>query len=164
MQAEKRRFSEMKARGPGAPRFAGRAAILFGDGSLFSLSAAYRPLRIFLFCGISGRCAFSFSTAYQAVAYIWIFRAVLRAFRKAGRGVPKRTRLPEQPAGKRKATQRVAWSWWPDLNRRPADYESAALPTEPHQHQRDYYSREAGVCQEVKGKKNGIFIDSEFPK
>ena len=28
------------------------------------------------------------------------------------------------------------WSWWPDLNRRPADYESAALPTEPHQHAR----------------------------
>ena len=27
----------------------------------------------------------------------------------------------------------VFWSWWPDLNRRPADYESAALPTEPHQ-------------------------------
>ena len=26
------------------------------------------------------------------------------------------------------------WSYWPDLNRRPADYESAALPTEPHQH------------------------------
>ncbi len=25
------------------------------------------------------------------------------------------------------------WSWWPDSNRRPADYESAALPTEPHQ-------------------------------
>ena len=24
-----------------------------------------------------------------------------------------------------------AWSYWPDLNRRPADYESAALPTEP---------------------------------
>ena len=23
------------------------------------------------------------------------------------------------------------WSYWPDLNRRPADYESAALPTEP---------------------------------
>ena len=153
----------MKARGPGAPRFAGRAAILFGDGSLFSLSAAYRPLRIFLFCGISGRCAFSFSAAYQAVAYIWIFRAVLRAFRKAGGGSEE-----NDAAGatrrKKKATQRVAWSWWPDLNRRPADYESAALPTEPHQHQRDYYSREAGVCQEVKGKKNGIFIDSEFPK
>lgn len=28
----------------------------------------------------------------------------------------------------------LTWSWWPDLNRRPADYESAALPTEPHQH------------------------------
>ena len=25
----------------------------------------------------------------------------------------------------------LAWSYWPDLNRRPADYESAALPTEP---------------------------------
>ena len=25
------------------------------------------------------------------------------------------------------------WSYWPDLNRRPADYESAALPTEPQQ-------------------------------
>ena len=25
----------------------------------------------------------------------------------------------------------VFWSYWPDLNRRPADYESAALPTEP---------------------------------
>ena len=23
------------------------------------------------------------------------------------------------------------WSYWPDSNRRPADYESAALPTEP---------------------------------
>ena len=47
--------------------------------------------------------------------------------------------------GKKKApTHRVfndvsglfTWSWWPDLNRRPADYESAALPTEPHQHAR----------------------------
>ena len=45
--------------------------------------------------------------------------------------------------GKKKApTHRVfndvsglfTWSWWPDLNRRPADYESAALPTELHQH------------------------------
>ena len=27
----------------------------------------------------------------------------------------------------------LLWSWWPDLNRRPADYESAALPTELHQ-------------------------------
>ena len=27
--------------------------------------------------------------------------------------------------------QLLFWSYWPDLNRRPADYESAALPTEP---------------------------------
>ncbi len=25
------------------------------------------------------------------------------------------------------------WSWWTDLNPRPADYKSAALPTELHQ-------------------------------
>lgn len=25
------------------------------------------------------------------------------------------------------------WSWWPDLNRRPTDYESVALPAELHQ-------------------------------
>ena len=26
------------------------------------------------------------------------------------------------------------WSLWAGSNRRPADYESAALPTEPHKH------------------------------
>ena len=26
------------------------------------------------------------------------------------------------------------WSWWPDSNRRPTDYESVALPAELHQH------------------------------
>ena len=29
---------------------------------------------------------------------------------------------------------KVAWSWWTDSNPRPADYKSAALPTELHQH------------------------------
>ena len=35
---------------------------------------------------------------------------------------------------KRKSTCKskcLFWSYWPDSNRRPADYESAALPTEP---------------------------------
>ena len=32
-----------------------------------------------------------------------------------------------------KLFMRVFWSWRSDLNRRPADYESAALPTEPLQ-------------------------------
>ena len=27
----------------------------------------------------------------------------------------------------------MKWSWWTDLNPRPADYKSAALPTELHQ-------------------------------
>ncbi len=29
--------------------------------------------------------------------------------------------------------KKVSWSWWTDLNPRPADYKSAALPTELHQ-------------------------------
>ena len=28
----------------------------------------------------------------------------------------------------------IEWSWWTDSNPRPADYKSAALPTELHQH------------------------------
>ena len=28
----------------------------------------------------------------------------------------------------------LRWSWWTDSNPRPADYKSAALPTELHQH------------------------------
>ena len=30
--------------------------------------------------------------------------------------------------------QKCAWSWWTDSNPRPADYKSAALPAELHQH------------------------------
>ena len=30
----------------------------------------------------------------------------------------------------------ILWSWWTDSNPRPADYKSAALPTELHQHVR----------------------------
>ena len=43
------------------------------------------------------------------------------------------------------------WSWQTDLNPRPADYKSAALPTELRQHSRRltriYYKREGRVCQ-----------------
>ena len=43
---------------------------------------------------------------------------------KAGRQntgmISKKEQAHPQPA--------LSWSWWPDLNRRPADYESAALP------------------------------------
>ena len=39
------------------------------------------------------------------------------------------------PRRKRSAASFVwRWSWWTDLNPRPADYKSAALPTELHQH------------------------------
>ena len=49
------------------------------------------------------------------------------------------------------------WSWWTDSNPRPADYKSAALPTELHQHidcrqmptskLLDYYITASPVCQ-----------------
>lgn len=41
------------------------------------------------------------------------------------------------------------WSWWTDLNPRPADYKSAALPTELRQHASDgiYYTHLTYFCQ-----------------
>ena len=33
------------------------------------------------------------------------------------------------------------WSWWTDSNPRPADYKSAALPTELHQHFNQHFFR-----------------------
>ena len=47
------------------------------------------------------------------------------------------------------------WSWWTDLNPRPADYKSAALPTELHQpYNVIYYITAFRKCQ-------AIFLD--FP-
>ena len=40
------------------------------------------------------------------------------------------TVCPLWPLGK----SPIYWSWWTDLNPRPADYKSAALPAELHQH------------------------------
>ena len=42
------------------------------------------------------------------------------------------------------------WSWWTDSNPRPADYKSAALPTELHQHfhRPDDNSKSSCVCQQ----------------
>ena len=43
------------------------------------------------------------------------------------------------------------WSWWTDLNPRPADYKSAALPTELHQLEaNDRYNNKGTVfCQDL---------------
>ena len=43
------------------------------------------------------------------------------------------------------------WSWWTDSNPRPADYKSAALPTELHQHfhRPEYNSKFPSVCQHL---------------
>ena len=49
-----------------------------------------------------------------------------------------------------------SWSWWTDSNPRPADYKSAALPTELHQHRFSvhrlswrlyYYTTNKHACQ-----------------
>ena len=50
------------------------------------------------------------------------------------------------------------WSWWTDSNPRPADYKSAALPAELHQHRSfpvrndDYYNSRRGACQQFSEK------------
>ena len=55
-----------------------------------------------------------------------------------------------------------AWSWWCDSNTRPADYESAALPTVLHQRigfwQRIYYTRFFPFCQYYFSKKEEHFF------
>ena len=48
---------------------------------------------------------------------------------KKNKIVPKNTK----PA-KLNVLAGFAWSWWTDSNPRPADYKSAALPAELHQH------------------------------
>ncbi len=46
------------------------------------------------------------------------------------------------------------WSWWTDLNPRPADYKSAALPTELHQRFQHLYNitqRKINVKKKIYG-------------
>ena len=53
------------------------------------------------------------------------------------------------------------WSWWTDLNPRPADYKSAALPTELHQRlQLDYNIIIRRLCQYILAKFFKFPIDS----
>ena len=44
------------------------------------------------------------------------------------------TVCPLWPLGNSPIFNCADWSWWTDSNPRPADYKSAALPTELHQH------------------------------
>ena len=54
------------------------------------------------------------------------------------------------PLATRELLQMKTWSWWTDLNPRPADYKSAALPTELHQRiTLIYYSIQLENCQRV---------------
>ena len=41
---------------------------------------------------------------------------------------------PRYSPGRDRRSVSRRWSWWTDSNPRPADYKSAALPTELHQH------------------------------
>ena len=48
------------------------------------------------------------------------------------------------------AVGKSRWSWWTDLNPRPADYKSAALPAELHQrisHDAHHYITSESPCQ-----------------
>ncbi len=67
--------------------------------------------------------------------------------RKSGRGWIRTIEVKEQqiyslpPLATRELSHiKFKWSWWTDSNPRPADYKSAALPTELHQHSdKNYY-------------------------
>ena len=49
--------------------------------------------------------------------------------------VPSRVRIRLLNLNKKTPlTAEFSWSWWTDSNPRPADYKSAALPAELHQH------------------------------
>ena len=51
------------------------------------------------------------------------------------------------------------WSWWTDSNPRPADYKSAALPTELHQRLTlNYYITDFCVCQVLFSNFSKIFL------
>ena len=70
-------------------------------------------------------------------------------------GVASRfTVCPLWPLGK---SPIFTWSWWTDSNPRPADYKSAALPAELHQHatSEDYISRSHFICQQKLSQNDG---------
>ena len=50
------------------------------------------------------------------------------------------------------------WSWWTDSNPRPADYKSAALPAELHQHTASMFTTEFIIAV------GGTFVNSFFQK
>ena len=53
----------------------------------------------------------------------------------------------------------VWWSWWTDSNPRPADYKSAALPTELHQHRRSSVTK--SIIPDVTEIVNDFFSKKE---
>ena len=60
--------------------------------------------------------------------------------------------------------EKSRWSWWTDLNPRPADYKSAALPAELHQrisHDAHHYITSNSPCQYL-FEKIPIFYFSPF--
>ena len=73
--------------------------------------------------------------------------------------------MPKRRGEKEKSTAYTVlfWSWLTDLNPRPADYKSAALPTELNQrmqfYNEDYYSKTLAVCQ---GKQRKGIFDYNF--
>ena len=72
------------------------------------------------------------------------------------------------PLATRELLHMKFWSWWTDSNPRPADYKSAALPTELHQrfssqlvHNVAYYIRQREGCQQKKQKNSKNFERAE---
>ena len=63
------------------------------------------------------------------------------------------------PLATRELLHMKLWSWWTDSNPRPADYKSAALPTELHQHRRSSVTK--SIIPDVTEIVNDFFSKKE---
>ena len=71
------------------------------------------------------------------------------------------TVCPLWPLGKPSIfSYQLDWSWWTDLNPRPADYKSAALPTELHQH----FIKSSCLSDLFSIPHTGVFVNRFCPK
>ena len=54
---------------------------------------------------------------------------------------------------------RLQWSWWTDLNPRPADYKSAALPTELHQLVNLFLVHRRVILYHIENRLSRVFLN-----
>ena len=76
-----------------------------------------------------------FASRQRKNRYFFKYRSGGGRWIRTTEGIASRfTVCPLWPLGNSPIFSCAVWSWWTDSNPRPADYKSAALPTELHQH------------------------------